>query len=134
VDDFSNASIGEWDLFDTPKLGLGEKVYFHDMDSGSDKVTVVLVSDHEDPSFGISLVYDPRTLPKFNQWKMTAANHFVLGLEPANCNTRGREHERKEGTLEFLEPGERKEFSVELRILEDEKSVKEAIRSAAVRT
>jgi galactose mutarotase-like enzyme len=134
IDDFSKASVDEWNLFDAPTLGLGEKVYFHDMNSGSDKVTVVLVSDHEDPSFGISMVYDPRTLPKFNQWKMTAANHFVLGLEPANCNTRGREHERNKGTLQFLEPGERREFSVELRVLEDEKSVKEAIQSAAARS
>lgn len=134
IDDFSRASVDQWDLFDTPTLGLAEKVYFHDMNSGdSGKVTVVLVSDHEDPAFGISMVYDSSTLPMFNQWKMTAANHFVLGLEPANCNTQGRERERQQGTLQSLEPGERKEFKVEIRVLEDETSVKEAIRSAAVR-
>ena len=135
IDDFSSASVDEWSLFDSPKLGLGERVYFHEMEGDdSGKVTVVLVSDHEDPSFGISMVYDSQTLPKFNQWKMTAANHFVLGLEPANCNTKGREDERNQGTLQSLEPGERREFSVELRVLEDETSVKEAIRSAAVRS
>jgi hypothetical protein len=112
-------------------MGLGEKVYFHDMDGGSSgKTTVVLVSDQEEPDYGVAMTYDSRTLPKFNQWKMTAANHFVLGLEPANCNTRGRQHERSQGSLQNLEPGESKEFSVELQVLDNEKSVKEAIHAA----
>ncbi|HEU4634834.1 MAG TPA: aldose 1-epimerase family protein [Edaphobacter sp.] len=131
IDDFSRSSVEEWDRFGDPRLGLGEKVYFHEMATSKDNVTVVLVSDEEDPAYGIAMTYDPRTLPKFNQWKMTSANHYVLGLEPGNCNTRGREYERSQGTLEFMEPGERKEFSVELRVLEDEASVKEAIRSAS---
>ncbi|HEX2919258.1 MAG TPA: DUF4432 family protein, partial [Edaphobacter sp.] len=133
IDDFSRDTVEEWNLFGDPQLGLGEKVYFHEMASSTDKVTVVLVSDEEDPAYGIAMTYDPRTLPKFNEWKMTSANHYVLGLEPANCNTRGRQYERSQGTLEYLEPGERREFKVELRVLEDEVSVKEAIRSAAVR-
>jgi hypothetical protein len=132
IDDFSRDTVEEWNLFGDPQLGLGEKVYFHQMASGTDTVTVVLVSDEEDPSYGLAMTYDPRTLPKFNQWKMTSANHYVLGLEPANCNTRGREYERSQGTLQSLEPGEHREFSIELRVLDDEVSVKEAIRSAAV--
>jgi len=134
INDFSRETVDQWNLFGEPQLGLGEKVYFHQMESSSDKVTVVLVSDEEDPSYGIAMSYDPRTLPKFNQWKMTSANHYVLGLEPANCNTRGRESERSQGSLQFLDPGERKEFHLELRVLEDQVSVKEAIRSTAVRS
>ena len=134
IDDFSAASGNEWNLFDSPRMGQGERVYFHEMESGtSNRVTVVLVSDRDDPSFGVALSYDPTTLPKFNQWKMTGANHFVLGLEPANCNTRGREYERKRGTLQFLAPGERREFHLEIRVLEDAKSVDEAIHATGAR-
>lgn len=134
INEFSKASVDQWDLFDSPKLGLGEKVYFHDMEGGaSDEVTVVLVSDQEEPDYGIAMTYDRRTLPKFNEWKMTAANHFVLGLEPANCNTRGREHERSQGSLQMLEPGESKEFSIKLEVLDDETSVKEAIYTASAK-
>jgi hypothetical protein len=134
VDDFSRATVDQWNFFDSPEMGLGEKVYFHDMDGGSSgKTTVVLVSDQEEPDYGVAMTYDSRTLPKFNQWKMTAANHFVMGLEPANCNTRGRQHERSQGSLQNLEPGESKEFSVELQVLDNEKSVKEAIHAASTK-
>jgi hypothetical protein len=31
---------------------------------------------------------------------------YSLGLEPANCSVLGRAHDRAEGTLPFLEPGQ----------------------------
>jgi hypothetical protein len=31
---------------------------------------------------------------------------FALGIEPANCSVLGRAHDRSQGTLPFLEPGE----------------------------
>jgi len=130
INDFSRASLDTWDLFESPAQGQQERVYFHQMKSGLDQVTVVLVSDLDDPSYGIALSYDPHTLPRFNEWKMTAANHFVLGLEPANCNTRGRAYERSQGTLEILEPGEKREFKLQLQVLEDAEQVAEAIQRA----
>jgi hypothetical protein len=39
---------------------------------------------------------------------------YVLGLEPANCGTEGRSKERARGTLQSLEPGESREFQVEI--------------------
>jgi hypothetical protein len=133
INDSSAASLDAWDVFDTPQMGQQEMVYFHEMKSGLDEATIVLVSDSDDPNYGIALSYDPRTLPRFNQWKMTGVNHFVLGLEPANCNTRGRAYEREQGTLETIEPGERREFSLEIEILEDAKQVAAAIASATAR-
>ena len=73
--------------------------------------------------------YDSKTLPRFVQWKMTGTNHFVLGLEPANCWTLGRKAERDRGTLQFLSPGERREFRLELRVLNGADEVSNAIRS-----
>ncbi len=35
IDDFSAASVNEWDLFDSPRMGQGERVYFHEMESGT---------------------------------------------------------------------------------------------------
>lgn len=134
VSTLAAASVGEWDLFDPPQMGHQERVYFHEMNQGaSDKTTVVLVNDREDPSLGVALRYDPSTLPRFNQWKMTGANHFVLGLEPANCNTLGRERERDQETLQILAPGDRKEFSTEISVLEGREKVEEAIRATRAR-
>ncbi len=128
IDDLSEASLDKWNLFDSPHMGQQELVYFHRMKADRREVAVVLVSNEEDLDFGIAMHYDSQTLSRFNQWKMTGVNHFVLGLEPANCNTRGREYERSQGTLEFIEPGERREFKIELQILENKEQVMNAIK------
>jgi Domain of unknown function (DUF4432) len=60
---------------------------------------------------------------------MTGANHFVLGLEPANCRTLGRKAERDRGTLQMLSPGERREFRLELSVLDGVDEIANAVRS-----
>ncbi|MBI3963166.1 MAG: DUF4432 family protein [Deinococcus sp.] len=40
----------------------------------------------------------------------------VLGLEPANCYVEGRAKERERGTLQFLEPGEHRDFRLRMRV------------------
>jgi hypothetical protein len=47
------------------------------------------------------------TLPAIFEWKMTATQHYVLGLEPANTPViGGRADARAAGRLPRLEPGE----------------------------
>jgi Domain of unknown function (DUF4432) len=126
--DFAAGTQDIWNRFESPQVEVEERVYFHRMRPGPDgKVTVVLVSDNGTPDFGVALSYDPQTLPEFVQWKMTGANHFVLGLEPANCRTLGRKAERQRGTLETLAPGERREFRLEFRVLNGADEVANAI-------
>jgi hypothetical protein len=132
VDDFAARSKERWDRFEAPKMGIQERVYFHQMQPDeAGKVKVVLVSDSEKPDFGIALSYDSKTLPQFIEWKMTGTNHFVLGLEPGNCKVLGRDVERQRGTLQILAPGERREFSLELSVLAGADQVTEAIRASA---
>jgi hypothetical protein len=45
-------------------------------------------------------------LPRLWQWVDPAPGVYALGLEPANCSVLGRAHDRAEGRLPFLEPGE----------------------------
>jgi hypothetical protein len=122
-------SAALWHSFEAPVLGIGERVYFHDMDAGADgTVTCVLVSDQEARDFGVCLRYSKATLPEFVQWKMSGVNHYVLGLEPANCRSLGRASERARGTLKSLSPGIRSEFRIELQVLEGSEEVESAIR------
>jgi hypothetical protein len=132
ADDWAAQSKETWNRFESPQMGIAERVYFHQMaPDPAGKVTVVLVSDGDRPEFGVALSFDSKTLPRFVQWKMTGANHFVLGLEPANCWTLGRKAERDRGTLQMLSPGERREFRLELRVLNGAEEVSNAIRSQA---
>jgi len=125
---FAAESLNEWTIFDAPKRNQMERVYFHEMESADDGwVTVVLVRDREQLDFGIALSYDTSTLPQLVQWKMTGENHFALGLEPSNCRTLGRHAERERGTLQILEPEQRRNFRLKIEVLDNAKSVKEAI-------
>jgi hypothetical protein len=129
ADDWAARSKEIWNRFEAPQKGVAERVYFHQMAPDPDgKVTVVLVSDRDRPEFGIALSYDSKTLPRFVQWKMTGTNHFVLGLEPANCWTLGRKAERDRGTLQMLAPGERREFRLQLSVLHGAEEVADATR------
>jgi Domain of unknown function (DUF4432) len=126
--DFAASSKEIWNRFEPPQMGLEERVYFHRMrPDAAGKVRVVLVSDSDRPDFGVALTYDAETLPEFVQWKMTGANHFVLGLEPANCRTLGRKAERQRGTLQTLAPGERRAFQVDFSVLNGADEVANAI-------
>lgn len=123
-------SIAQWHRFEDPVFGIGERVYFHDMEAQSDgMVTAVLVSDQNMGDFGVCLRYSKATLPEFVQWKMSGANHYVLGLEPANCRSLGRAAERARGTLKSLSPGMQCEFRMELQVLEGAEEVAAALRT-----
>jgi hypothetical protein len=41
---------------------------------------------------------------------------YILGLEPGNCFVEGRSKDRARGTLQFLEPGESRDFQVEIAV------------------
>jgi hypothetical protein len=132
ANDSAAHSQDTWNRFEAPQKGTVERVYFHEMrPDANGKVTVVLVGDSDKPELGIALSYDSKTLPRFVQWKMTGTNHFVLGLEPANCWTLGRRAERARGTLQMLSPGERREFQLQLRVLYGTKEVSSAVRGKA---
>ena len=50
---------------------------------------------------------------------------YVLGIEPGNCHVGGRKKAREDGTLEFIKPGEIREFKLEVEIVEGEEEIKE---------
>jgi uncharacterized protein DUF4432 len=45
-------------------------------------------------------------LPRLWQWVDPAPGVYALAIEPANCSVLGRAHDRAEGRLPFLQPGE----------------------------
>jgi hypothetical protein len=122
--------IDEWMRFEAPTVGVAERVYYHEMlPSKSGIVAVVLVGDDTTRDFGVVLKYDATTLPRFIQWKMPGVTHYALGLEPANCKVEGRDAERQAGTLHMLAPNASQEFALEIRVLDGQEEVAQAIES-----
>jgi hypothetical protein len=107
--------LDEWMRFQPPTPGYSEQVFYHDLpadESGWAGVTVV------NPTLDLSLTVrcQKATLPNLIEWKQMGQGAYVLGLEPGNCFVEGRSRDRARGTLQFLEPGESRDFQVEIAV------------------
>jgi hypothetical protein len=73
----------------------------------------------------------PDQLPLLWQWKQLGQGTYVAGVEPANCFGRGRADDRERGTLQFLAPGEKRAFSLEIGVLDSPQLINALARPAA---
>lgn len=107
-----------YDRFDPPQSVSPDQVFYHDVEADVDGyVTVNLLNRalRDGKGLGLYIRYRQRELPRFVQWKYLATGDYVLGLEPSNCwPIGGRAAERERGTLQFLEPGETREYALEI--------------------
>lgn len=106
--------------FPAPTPGFRERVYYLDMaedDEGNVGAALVNPGFNQSQGFGFYVKYPKCELPKFAEWKMMNEGTYVVGLEPANCRVEGRAKERERGTLQFLKPGETREYHLEIGVL-----------------
>ncbi len=102
-----------------PTPGFREKVYFHDMRADSEGiVTTAIVNPELDGGFGVYCTYRKQQLPYFTEWKMMGEGTYVVGMEPGNALVMGRAVERESGRLQFLEPGEKRSYELEIGVLD----------------
>ena len=105
--------------FPAPQDGFVENVYRHELlPTDEPSVSASIVNPGYEPTGGIGLTvsWDPSELPRMWQWRMLGPGMYVTGLEPANCTVNGRASDREDGTLEYLEPGERRTYGVSVRV------------------
>jgi len=111
-----------YDRWQAPEKGYDERVYYHRNIRSEGQASVRIRNDRFPASSGaalpisVELSWDATTLPNLIQWKMPGQGTHVLGLEPANCVVEGRAAERERGTLVFLEPGESRQYELELKV------------------
>lgn len=87
-----------------PQPQYQERCYYYDVKEQGGEAKVGIYS--KDANIGLVMAYDKKGLGCFTQWKMMGVNDYVMGLEPGNCNSDGRDITREKGILKFLEPGE----------------------------
>lgn len=114
-DSVAEPGLGEWMRFQPPTAGYREQVFYHDLPADQEGWAAIRLVN---PRLGIWLRvrFQKATLPNLVQWKMMGQGEYVLGLEPANCGVEGRSRDRERGTLQFLAPGEAREFQVEIEV------------------
>lgn len=119
-DEEAENGIEGYDIFQEPFSEYKEKVYYHEMKEDKNKlVKCAVISDEAEDPFGLYLTYNKMELPQFVQWKMLENQYYVLGIEPSNCWTEGRDKEREWGTLDFIKPNESRSFSLRLGVFKD---------------
>ena len=113
--------LSGYDQWDGPQAGYQERVYYHSDFADENVSAHVFNPSFPLPNGGttgltVTLGWSTKQLPRLVEWKMPGAGTHVLGIEPANCYVEGRSKERREGTLETLEPGESRTFHLSLEV------------------
>lgn len=98
---------------EAPQNGYEEKCYYHTL-NGQTCVSIF----NDDIKKGVNIRYDSGELKYFTEWKMMGEYEYVLGLEPGNCLPDGRRAMREKGLLEFLAPGEERDFHIKFEFSE----------------
>lgn len=129
----------QYHRFSAPQPGYKEKCYFHDLAPSRDGyVYIALInrSHSQGEGLGVYLKFRKEEFPEFCEWKMMGEGTYVVGIEPGNAQVAGRAALRRAGTLPFLEPGEKRQYNLEIGVLagrkeiaEIEKKIKEAGKS-----
>jgi hypothetical protein len=107
--------LSGWDQIGPPAPGFREQVFYHDLPAGDDGWAGIALVNPRLP-LRLRVRFWKPTLPNLMQWKQTGIGAYVLGLEPANCLVEGRRAERERGTLQLIQPGERREFKLEIEV------------------
>jgi len=111
--DHAAQDLDTWNKMLPPTSGFEEQCYYHSFDKeGCASIY------NPDINKGLRISFDPKNLNYFTQWKMMGCRDYVLGLEPGNCHPDGRDVMRKEGKLQFLQPGEKITFEVNINLYE----------------
>ncbi len=106
----------------TPQPGFDEQVYYLTLNSDSQGMSKVALVNAE-LGWGIYEKFDTMQLPNFIQWKNLGAGEYVMGLEVSNSFPDGRDKERAQGRLPFIEPGETKKYCFELGIVDGDAEI-----------
>ena len=111
-DDHAANDIQNWMHMQKPTAGYQERCYYHKFADENGKASIY----QPKLNVGLEISFNASELDGFVEWKMMGVRDYVLGLECGNCYPDGRKAMRESGMLKFLEPGEKKEYRVKVRI------------------
>ncbi len=122
----------DWNRGGEPDPSFAEQVYVHDLVTCADGYArAMMVNQSLDDGRGVALSvrFDPTQLPAFFTWRMLGVRTYVMGIEPANCQTvEGRVEAGKAGTLPFLEPGESRSYDLSFEVFGGRSEIERALR------
>jgi hypothetical protein len=131
-DAHSAAGMGQMRAFTAPIPGFAEENFLHHMRPGSDGwATAAMVNPELEGGLALYVRFDARTLPLLNEWKMMGQGDYVVGIEPCNAPCENRAILREQGRLPFLEPGETREMTLEIGVLQGAAEIERLVKQMA---
>lgn len=117
LDDIDNRLVME-----KPQQGYEERCYYYDIFENNGVCGVGIYNQTIER--GLVIKYDKSSLDCFTQWKMMGSREYVLGLEPGNCTPDGRDINRRDGILKFIEPGGCYNTDIEIKFIQNAEEIK----------
>jgi hypothetical protein len=115
-DEAAQSGMDAWDRFQLPTQGYQEQVFIHRPETDENGFTSVALSNPQ-MEIGLRWSYKTANLPYLMEWKMMGEGAYVVGVEPANCDgLGGRVATRELGKLPMLEPGESRDYHIDLEV------------------
>lgn len=114
-----------------PQMQFDNFVFVHRPVADADgNVQVALINDKL--NLGLYWKFPLAEIPLVNQWQHFHSGTYVTGIEPGNASMLGRAWNRKHGYLQHIEPGEVRDFHLEIGILDGTEEIaafEEKVRS-----
>ena len=106
-----------------PQQDAHDDVYIHRPIADKEgNVHVGLINDNL--QLGLYWKFPIEEMPVVTHWQHFHRGTYVTGIEPGNVSMLGRAWNRKYGYLQYIQPGEIREFHMEIGILEGENEIR----------
>ena len=119
--------IKSFSVFQEPTPFYKEKVFFLELNAEENGESIILIYN-KNLNVGVYEKFSIKELPFFTMWKQMGENDYVVGLEPGNAYPLGRIKTRERKELTLIQPGELKNFNLELGVLDGKEEIESEIR------
>jgi hypothetical protein len=99
-----------------PQPTVAEQVFEHELIADqSDHHHVALL--RADGEYGVHVSWDARAMPHFFEWQNLRRGQYGVGLEPSTHAVQGEQAARDDGSMIWLEHGDRRVYNTTIRFL-----------------
>jgi hypothetical protein len=111
--------------------GTGEEVAIIDI-APNHVGTCVCGINNPKLGLAVSLKFSKNQLPWLTNWQHFGRGEYVTGIEPGTHPPIGQSKTREENTLIFIEPGESKNYSLEIDVMNNAENINQLIQESTI--